>query len=177
MKRIAIIIAPHGFHDIEFGIPYNYFRKMGAEVKVFSTKEGMAAGEFGASVNVDGDLGELNADDYGAIVFVGGSGTTIVRADSRAVDIIKKAEKYGKVIGAICWSPTILAKAGILKGKKATVWLGTDREYGKTTKEVMEDFGAKYAGAGVVVDGNIVTADGPPNAEKYAKAIWALLGD
>ncbi len=176
MKRIAMIIAHSGFQDMEFSVPYNWFRQKGADVKVFSTKPGTAKGAFGLSVEVDGDLSGLDVKDYDAIVFIGGSGTRALRDDSRAVEIAKMAKELNKTIGAICWSPTILAKAGILEGREATVWLGNDPEYGMSTKAVIERFGARYMGAGVVSDGKIVTADGPTNAEKYAKAIWELIG-
>ncbi len=175
MRRIAMIIAQHGFQDTEFDVSYNWFRQKGAEVKVFSAKKGTASGAFGLSVEVDGGLDELDVADFDAIVFIGGAGTRNLRNDSRAIEIARKARELGKAIGAICWSPTILAKAGILKGIKATVWLGNDPDYGMSTKAVIESFGAKYAGAGVITDGKIVTADGPPNAEKYAMAIWKIL--
>ena len=35
---------------------------------------------------------------------------------------MQQAYKAGKIVGAICYSPRILAKAGILKDKKATGW-------------------------------------------------------
>ncbi len=174
-KRIAMIIAPEKFRDEEFFIPYNFFNEHNAEVIVFSTRRGKATGMLGGSFNVEHDLSELNVDDFDAIVFVGGAGTPIVRSDNRALEIAKEAYAKGKIIGAICWSPTILAKAGILEGKKATVWHGHDPEYNTTTDKVLEMYGAKYTGEGYTVDGMIVTANGPSNAENYAKAIAKLL--
>jgi protease I len=91
------------------------------------------------------------------------------------LEIAQEAVKKGKVLGAICWSPTILAKAGVLNGINATVWLGNDTEYGMTTNMVLAKYGANYAGQDLIIDGKIVTANGPPAAEKYAKAIWNLL--
>jgi protease I len=79
------------------------------------------------------------------------------------------------VLAAICWAPTILAKAGLLKGKKATVWVGPDAEYAKDTSEVLGDFGAEYVGKGCVVDGKVVTADGPATAKEMAQEIVKLL--
>jgi hypothetical protein len=40
---------------------------------------------------------------------------------------------------------------------------------------VLAKYGANYAGQDLITDGKIVTANGPPAAEKYAKAIWNLL--
>ena len=90
--------------------------------------------------------------------------------------VSKDAAAKGKVIAAICWAPTILAKAGVLEGKRATVWVGDDAECGMKTNEYMEKQGASCSGEGFVVDGKIVTADGPANAENFARAIEELLG-
>ncbi|MBK9942349.1 MAG: DJ-1/PfpI family protein [Kouleothrix sp.] len=62
-----------------------------------------------------------------------------------------------KEVAAICLAPVILANAGILKGRKATV-AGTEA----TT---LERQGAQHTGPGVTVDGNLVTG----NASKQSK--------
>jgi protease I len=175
MKKIAIIIAPKGYQDTEFGTPYRYFLDHGAAVDVYSTKKGIAYGALGGTFNVEHTLNELNAGNYNAIIFIGGPGTPIVRADVNSGKIAVSAVNAGKVLGAICWSPTILAKAGVLKGKNATVWYGPDSEFGMLTSEYLEENGASYTGEDVSVDGNIITANGPAAAQKYAEAIWSKL--
>ncbi len=174
-KRIAIIIAPENFRDEEFQIPYNYFTERKAQVDVFSTKKGTARGMFGATVSVNKTIDELNVSEYDAIVFVGGAGTPIVRKEERALEIAREAAEQDKVLAAICWAPTILAKAGVLEGKKASVWVGVDNEYRMRTDEVLKKYGAIFTGEGYTVDGNIVTATGPAEAENFAKEIAALL--
>jgi protease I len=174
-KKIAMIIAPENFRDEEFKIPYTYFTEKGATVDVFSTKKGTARGMFGTTVSVNKTLRDLNVSKYDAIVFVGGAGTPIVRKEERAIEIAKEAVEQGKVLGAICWAPTILAKAGVLEGKKATVWVGDDPEYGMRTDQVLKKYGAIFTGEGYTVDGNIVTANGPANAENFAREIAELL--
>jgi protease I len=175
-KRIAMIIAHQDFQDIEFGTPYKYFIDNGAKVDIFSNRSGTAKGAFGLEAEANGTLDQLKVEDYDAIVFIGGSGTPSVRKEPRALEIAQEAVKKGKILGAICWSPTILAKAGVLNGINATVWLGNDPEYGMTTNMVLAKYGANYAGQDLIIDGKIVTANGPPAAGKYAKAIWELLG-
>jgi protease I len=175
MKKIAMIIAPKNYQDTEFGVPYRFFKDQGAQVDVYSTKKGVATGFLGGTFNVEHTLNELNASNYNAIVFIGGAGTPLVRSDNNSVKIVKDTLANNKILGAICWSPTILAKAGVLKGKNATVWYGPDSEYGMLTSEYLQQQGAKYTGQDVTVDGNIITADGPASAQKYAEAIWKKL--
>jgi protease I len=175
MKKIAMIIAPKGYQDTEFGVPYKYFKDQGATVDVYSTKKGTASGALGGTFNVEHTLSELNVNNYIAIVFVGGPGTPIVRSDNNSTRIAKDTITSGKILAAICWSPTILAKAGVLKGKNATVWYGPDSELGMLTSEYLEEQGARYTGQDVTVDGNIITANGPSTAKKYAEEIWKKL--
>ncbi len=171
--KIAIIIAPKDFRDEEFFVPYNYFREKGYSVEVFSTKKGIAKGKLGGEFEVKHLIDELRVDDFNAIVFVGGPGTPIVRDYEKVYEKIKEANEKGKLIAAICWSPTILAKSGILKGKKATVWFGNDFE--GTTKDYLEKYGAVFTGKDVERDGDIITANGPRAALDYAKEIEKAL--
>jgi protease I len=169
-KKILMIIAPEKFRDEEFEIPFRKFVDEGAVVTVASLKKGVATGMFGAEFDVKKTLDEVNESDFDAVIFVGGAGVPSVRADKRAVEIAKNSAGH-EVLGAICWAPTILAKAGAVKGKKTTVWLGDDAEYGMKTSAVMEKYGAVFSGGEVIEDGNIITGNGPAAAEKFAIAI------
>jgi len=71
------------------------------------------------------------------------------------------------VLAAICLAPAILAKAGILKGKKATVWEGA--------RNKVVAGGAAYREGPVVIDGKIITANGPSAAAQFGKSIKQLL--
>ena len=92
--------------------------------------------------------------------------------DDEALNIAKEAYKQGKVLGAICIAPGILAKAGVIKGKKATIWDSGDG----TFKSVVEEGGATYTREDVTVDGKIITANGPHAARKFGKTIASMLG-
>lgn len=175
MKKILFVIAYNGFRDEELFVSKGYLEKNGVAVEVVSTEKGTATGILGGTIRTDKTLNEVNAGDYDSIVFVGGPGTPSVRSSERAVELAKEFNKKGKLVAAICWAPTILAKAGILKGRNTTVWKGYDEEYGKNTDEVLKQYGAKYSGQDVTVDGNIITANGPSAAEKFAKGILSYL--
>lgn len=169
-KKILMVIAPEKFRDEEFEIPYKKFLAEGGLVTVASLKKGIAVGMFGAKFDVKYSLDDINEKDFDAVVFVGGAGVPSIRADKRAVEIAKNSMNH-RVLGAICWAPTILAKAGAVKGKKTTVWLGDDAEYGMKTSAVMQKFGAEFIDKNVVEDGNIITGNGPAAADSFAIAI------
>jgi protease I len=172
MKKIAMIIAFQDFRDEELFIPRSIFLAEGAEVKIVSTKKGKAIGVFGGVIDVDLTLEELNVSEFGAIVFVGGAGAAKYVNDEKCHQIARKAVSQEKILGAICIAPAILARAGVLKGKKATVW---SSNLDKSAIKILKEEGADYQKDSVVADGKIITANGPVAARKFGEAIVRLL--
>ncbi|MFA5105420.1 MAG: DJ-1/PfpI family protein [Candidatus Micrarchaeia archaeon] len=173
--KIAFVLAFKDFRDEEFFVPYEHLKGK-ADCSVFSTNTGIARGKLGGTVKVENLIDAIEPSGYDAIVFIGGPGTPTVRAYPAAVEKARESNEAGKLVCAICWAPTILAKAGVLEGKKATVWLGFDDEYGTPTDKVLMKYGAKYEKKGAVQDGRIITADGPAHAGEFAALIGKALG-
>jgi len=171
MKKIAIIIANRDFRDEEF-FNTKEVLESGARVDVFSNEVGLALGKFGGEFKVKNNIKELNANDYNAIVFIGGSGA-LERLDNEAsYELIISFLKENKIIGAICISPVILAKAGALTGKNATVW---SSNMDKAAIGILGKNGAVYADLPVVIDGNVVTARDFEASYEFGNAILSLL--
>ena len=166
-QKILMIIASQNFRDEELLIPKKLFEKEGYEVTIASTSLKPCKGMLGAVVTPQVVIDEVKVDDYSAVVFVGGVGAQEYFNHPGAHRIAKEGVSRGKIIGAICLAPVILAEAGVLKGKKATVWASE----GKT----LEAKGAHYTGKSVEVDGDISTASGPQAAEEFGKSIISLL--
>jgi protease I len=171
-KRIAMIIAQQDFRDEELFIPRSIFLAEGAKVKIVSTKKGKAIGSYGGVIDVDLTLEDLKVSDFDGIVFVGGSGAAKYIDDEKCHQIAQKAVSEGKVLGAICIAPAILARSGVLKEKRATVW---SSNLDKSAIKILKEEGADYQKTPVVIDGKIVTANGPVVARKFGEAIVRLL--
>ncbi|MBD3389635.1 DJ-1 family protein [Candidatus Micrarchaeota archaeon] len=174
-KKVLLIIPAENYRDEELEIPKKYFGGEGLEITIASTMAGECSGMMGGTATAEKALEDVNVGEYDAVAFIGGSGTPSLRSNERALEIAREANGQGKVLGALCWAPTTLAKAGVLEGKKATVWFGDDPEYGMKTDKVLEKYGATYTGEGCTVDGDTVTADGPDNAENFAREIVKAL--
>jgi len=174
-KKIVMVVAQEGFRDEEFTVPRDYFASKGIAVTVASVRKGTCRGVMGATANATLSLAEVKAANFDSVVFVGGPGTPSVRKDNESLRIAREFSSSGKVVSAICWASTILAKAGVLEGKNATVWYGDDPEMGMSTGDYLESMGAHYTGEGVTVDGKFITADGPRNANKFAVEIVKAL--
>ena len=87
------------------------------------------------------------------------------------ITLLESANAKGKKICAICIAPMILARAGVLSGKNATVF--PDRD----AISELRAGGALYRDQDVVKDGNVITARGPEAAEKFGRSVVVLLSE
>lgn len=171
-KKAIFIIAFDGFRDEEYFKTQEVLFKNDIITKVASVKKGEAHGADGGVVNVDFTLEELKVDDYDAVVFIGGPGALEDLDNENSYRIAREAVEKNKLLAAICISPTILAKAGVLNGKRATVWASAlDRQPIK----ILEENGADYVDEKVVQDGRIITANGPAAAQQFGEKIVEAL--
>jgi len=121
MAKILMVVAPERFRDEELFLPKEEFEKSGHQIFIASTKIGVCIGSRGGNIIVDLLLKDIHSNDYDVIVFVGGGGSKVFFNDLNAINIAQEMNSKGKIVAAICLAPVILANAGILKGKKATV--------------------------------------------------------
>ena len=169
--KALMVLAPKNFRDEEYRTPALKLERAGITVHVAGPTSGPYTGMLGKVVTPDLTLDQVKVDDYDAIIVVGGSGSKeYLWSNNKLISILNEASRKDKTIASICLSGAVLAKAGILKGKKATV-----SPSGESIR-LLEWNGADYIKEGVVVDGKIITAEGPNNAEDFADAIIKVLG-
>ena len=168
--KILMVIAPDQFRDEELLTPKKRFQEAGAVVTVAACKLGEAKGMLGCKVHPDILITDANTKDYDAVVVIGGMGSPeYLWRDTTLHALLQQMSKNGKVVAGICLSGVVLANAGILNGKRATVWPTAD------SKEAFQDRRVIYIDQPVVQDGNIITANGPAAAAQFADAITAEL--
>jgi len=171
-SKIIFIIAKKYFKDEEYFVPKEILEKTGFVVETVASEKGVAEGVDGGEAAIDTALKNVDLESAVAIVLAGGGGAQVYLEDELVHNLLREANKQGKVIGAICIAPAILAKAGILNDKKATVWASPlDTKFAKILKENR----CTYLSQSVVEDGNIITADGPESAEEFARALVSKL--
>lgn len=160
-----IFLAP-GFEEIEALATVDAMRRAGmevVEVAVSDTKN--VTGATGQTVVADFLISEIDPTDAEWIIIPGGQpGADNLHASQRVNEIIKNQFERGGRIASICAGPAVVvAPTGILKGKKATCYPGLGG--------MIEDGGGTYLKEEVVVDGNIITSEGPGTTLQFAKAI------
>lgn len=166
-KKVVMIIAQDGFRDEELLQPKEILEKQGIEVTLASTTLMQAKGMLGAKVKPDILVKDVNVKDFAAVIFIGGAGASLYWDDPLAHKLAQEASNTNKIVAAICIAPVTLAKAGILKAKRATVW---SSEAGQ-----LRAYGANYTGRAVEKDGNIITASGPVASSEFGEELVKAL--
>jgi protease I len=167
MSNVLMIIPPERFRDEELFITHQVLEEAGHETVIASSVAGICQGSRGGSAVATLALADVHTADYDAVVFVGGGGAKLLYANPDARRIAREMGAQLKVVAAICLAPVILANAGLLQGRAATV-AGTEAR-------TIESQGARYTGPGVTVDGHIVTANAPKASRLFAQRISELL--
>ena len=164
--KILVVIPPDQFRDEELAEPLAAFQTAGVSYDIASTRRGECKGMLGGRAAASLSLEEVDPAEYSGIVIIGGSGSPAHLWDH---EMLIKQVKYffrnRKVVAAICLSPVVLAHAGILKGKTAACYMSP-----ASKREILKG-GAHLSEEAVVVDGDIITANGPAAAKEFAGAI------
>lgn len=171
MSKVLLVVANEGYQQTEYEIPKKILIEAGVQVQTASDKAIHAIAKDGSTTPVDLTLDKVDPDDYEGIFFIGGPGALEHLDNELSYRIIRHASQNGSAVGAICISPRILAKAGILKNRKATGWDGDGQ-----LVAFYKEYNVEYVRKNVVVDKYIVTANGPQAAQEFGEQIVALVG-
>jgi protease I len=163
MKPILIVIAPKEFRDEELFETKDELEKSGQKTVIASTIIGTCFGSKGGYATSEILIDDIESKNYDGVVFIGGAGSRLFFNNEHALRIAKEMNSQKKLVGAICIAPVILAKAGILKNKKATVF--------HSEIDTIKQLGTLYSEMDVTRDENIITGNGPAVSRIFAKAL------
>ncbi len=162
----VLVPLAEGFEEIEAITVVDVLRRVGIEVVMAGIPGTMITGSRGVKVIADIMLRDVEPEEFDAIVLPGGyPGFVNLGKSQKILEIIKDFNSKNKIIAAICGAPAVLSKAGVLEGRKATIYPGMEREIPRPRSER------------VLVDGNIITSQGPGTAMEFAiKIVEVLVG-
>ena len=127
---------------------------------------------FGLNLSLNHVIKDLDLNDFDALAIPGGfepAGFYEVALSEAFLEVIRHFHQANKPIASVCVSSLALGAAGVLKGKRATVY---HQEKG-IRKQALEQTGAHFVDEALVCDGNMITSTGPGTAIEVA---FALLG-
>jgi putative intracellular protease/amidase len=203
-----------GFWLEEFAAPYFVFRDAGVELTLASPKGGqppldpksdLAENQTPAMTRFKQDriaqealsrtikLGDVKADDFDTVFYVGGHGPMWDLAESPvSIALLESFYNSGKPIALVCHSPGVLRHVTykgepLVKGKRVTGFTNGEEEEMKLTKVVpflVEDelmrLGAIFEKVRnwqpfSIVDGRLVTGQNPASSTSAARSLVKLI--
>lgn len=169
MVKAAVLFAP-GFEEIEGLTVVDLLRRANIETMMVGVEEKEITAAHDVTIKTDLTLDQLRISEFDALILPGGSpGFLHLQENKTVLSMIRNAFDEKKIVAAICASPSVLAKAGILTNKKATIYPGMEEEIKKGGGTVVDDL--------VVVDDTIVTSKGPATTMLFALKLIEILKD
>jgi len=161
---MVYLFLADGFEDIEAIGTIDILRRAGLQVQTLSaTGKRVVTSSHGIVIKADSLFRKNHLIHCEALIFPGGlKGAEAMKNNSILRLAISQQAFQGTLIAAICAAPMILAAAGILKGKHATIY--------PSLATHLED-SIYHRDAYVVEHGNIITACGPAATELFAFTI------
>jgi 4-methyl-5(b-hydroxyethyl)-thiazole monophosphate biosynthesis len=160
MPQIITVLVP-GFEETEAVTFIDLLRRAG----VLGLNAREVIGAHGITITADRLYGDFSGPFDGIVLPGGMPGTKNLANSAPLLDLIRQTHKRGGLCAAICAAPTVLAKAGILSGFKATCFPGCEKELG----------GAIFVEEEVVRDRNVITSRGAGTAIPFALELISYL--
>jgi len=157
-KNIVILMTD-GYYEHEYLFPYYRFLEEGAKVITAGLKPGTVFGEGndsgtnGLKAQVDVAVTDLKIDEIDVLFIPGGLYSPMwLRPNENVQKLVRECFERNILVCTICHAPWILVSAGVLKGRKITCPYDMSPD--------VTGAGAEYLRQKVVVDGNLLSADG-----------------
>ena len=173
MSRVAVICTDN-VEEVECLTVVDFLRRAGVTVDMVSRTGkleicGAHQITFLADILLDDLMDKeeelMKHEGYDGIILPGGAGWESLSADYRVRDAALTFAQEKKLVAAICAAPGILAKIGLLKGRRATIYPGME----------LDDLEVQWMDKGVVQSDNIITGQGPAKAAEFAIALVGYL--
>ena len=160
MPKTAMILAP-GLEEVEALTVVDLLRRAGIECRMLSLDGTEAVtGSHGIAVQADGAFPSRDLNELDGLILPGGMpGATNLAQSEALLDALRRFSSAGKLTAAICAAPTVLAKAGLLKGVRACCYPSREAE--------LAEAGALVSRESAVRDGTIVTSRGMGTAVDF----------
>ena len=151
VSTVLVVVPEQGYAETTFRYVRSALYNVHVGTRSVSTvDEDLIKGLLQDEFQVDGKLQGEDMSGYSGVIFCGGEGSLDLVDDPNALRLAQEAAAQDKLIAAWGHSVAILARSGVLKGKKVTA--------DPTIQMTVKAGGGKYTGKQVQRDGKIVTA-------------------
>ena len=127
------------------------------------------SGKNGYPCVSDAAISEMNADEFDGVICPGGFMPDKLRRDPKVLSLIAEFHAAGKLIAAICHGGWMPISAKVYDGVHVTGSPGI--------KDDLENTGAIWEDAPVVVDRHFVSSRKPDDLPDFCRGILQVLGE
>lgn len=161
------VLMVDGFEEIEAIEPIDIMRRAGLNVVTVGVNNQTVKGAHNITIKADIMIDDVNTEDMELLMLPGGPGHSNLEENQKVHKLIDYASENDLYIAAICASPSIIGKKGLLNGKKATCFPGFEQFL----------LGAELVSDKAVCDGKIITGKGAGAAADFGFLIVEKLMD
>jgi protease I len=167
MQKTLLTFVDDLYEDLELWYPKLRLEEAGCAMRVAGPELKTYSGKHGYPAPADALIREMNSRDFCGLLIPGGFMPDKLRRDAKVRSLTREFFEQGKLVAFICHGGWIPISAKILPGKRATGSLGI--------KDDLENAGAIWVDAPVVVDGNLISSRTPRDLALFAAAMVKFL--
>jgi len=167
-EEIVMLLYP-GFAALDLvGPQFIFASMMGAKVHLVA-KDASKPVKCGLGISITPTMSFDDVKKKPTIFFVPGAGMGMIDVfeDKETMDFVTECAAQADYVTSVCTGSLILAKTGLLEGRRATShW---------TALNVLKDFGLEPVNERVVTDGNLITGGGITAGIDFGLTVLAAL--
>ena len=166
-KRILSFVGDI-YEDLELWYPKLRLFEAGAEVVVAGPEAGKTyAGKHGYPCVSDSAIADMKSDDFHGVLCPGGFMPDKLRRDPKVLELVREFADAGKLVAAVCHGGWIPISAKVYDGVRVTGSPGI--------KDDLENAGAVFEDAAVVVDRHFVSSRKPDDLLDFCRGMIQVL--
>jgi protease I len=156
------------YEDLELWYPKLRLIAAGAKFITAGPQSGVKyLGKHGYPCISDVSIEDCQSTDFNALLLPGGFMPDKLRRDAKVKSLIREFSAAGKCVAAICHGGWMAISAGVYRGVRVTGSLGI--------KDDLENAGAIWEDAPVVVDRHFVSSRKPDDLPLFGEAMISLM--
>jgi len=159
-----MIFVENLYQELELWYPLLRLKEEGMETKLIGTgSSDLYTGRNGFPAKPEMTASSISTRDFDGMIIPGGFAPDYLRRYPAVIHLVKEAFQQGKLIGALCHAPSVLISADIIRGKRITG--------NHAIRDDIMNAGGEFVDVQTVVDGNILTAQGPNDLPVFMKEV------
>ena len=162
-----MIFIENLYQELELWYPLLRLKEEGIETKLVGTgSSDLYSGRNGFPAKPETTASSITSRDFDGIIIPGGFAPDYLRRYPAIINLVKETFQQGKLIGALCHGPSVLISADVVRGKRITG--------NRAIRDDIVNAGGEYVDYQTVVDGNILTAQGPNDLPVFMKEVMSF---